>query len=161
MIALSRAVLLIPILSIAAAAQPVSNWEIVKMLAPGTQIRVALDSSKLSQGKLASVTDSDLVLTQGTATQSFARTQILSVSAKKPGHRVRNTFIGLGIGTAVGIAIGVGLGVAQAHNCQQLLCGLAAPVDGAVVGAFGLVGGAAAGLVWPAGWTKIYVPPAH
>jgi hypothetical protein len=65
---LTRAVLLLPILSFAAAAQtPVSNWEIVKMLSSGTQVRVAAGTAKPIQGTLESVTDSELVvLTLGT-----------------------------------------------------------------------------------------------
>jgi hypothetical protein len=164
-ISLSRALILIPILSLAAAAQtPVSNWEIVRMLPPGTEIRVAVGApgpglSKPIQGTLESATDTDLVLTQRTGPQSFPRAQIASVSLKKPGHRVRNSFVGLGVGTAVGIVFGLALGAAQADNCHQFLCGLSVPIGGAVFGAIGLVSGTITGVAWPTGgWRKIYAP---
>jgi hypothetical protein len=162
---LSRALVLIPILSLAAAAQtPVSNWEIVKMLPPGTQILVVTGTPgsgiiKPAQGTLESATDSELVITQRTGPQPFPRAQITSVSIKKPGHRMRNSFIGLGVGTAVGIVFGLTLGAAQADNCHQFLCGLSVPIGGAVFGAIGLVSGTVTGVAWPTGgWRKIYAP---
>jgi hypothetical protein len=157
-------IVLLPFLAIAAAAQaPPSNWNSVKMLAPGTQVRVAGTStpgtSKPMVGTLESVTDDDLVLMQGTGPRSFPRAKIVSVSVQKERHRVRNALIGLGMGTAAGIAIGGGLGAAQAQNCQTtFLCGLAVPVDAAGGGAIGLVAGTLTGLFWPPGWQKVYAP---
>jgi hypothetical protein len=43
------------------------------------------------------VDDSELVIQQGTGTQSFPRAQIVGVSVKTKGHRLRNTLIGLGV----------------------------------------------------------------
>jgi hypothetical protein len=132
---LSRAVILIPILCLAAAAQVLasdralaSHWENVKMLAPGTQIRIADDTSKPGapqqlQGTLESVTDSDLVIKQRAGTQSFPRAQIVGVSVKKNEHRRRNALVGLGVGAAAGTAIGFGIGYAQCHKTGGW-CGL-------------------------------------
>jgi hypothetical protein len=149
--------LLLPILSVAAAAQtPVSKWDIVKALAPGMEVRVDAGIASTIVGKLESVTDSDLVLTQGTGPQSFPRAQILSVSVKKNGHRRRNTFIGMGVGTAAGIGIGYGTGYC---STQGGWCHLGEGVDAAIGGAAGLVGGTVVGLLWPTGgWRKIYAP---
>src|SRR5579872_1557428 len=94
---LSCAVILIPILALAVWAQvPApdrardSNWDNVKMLAPGAQIRVARDASKPGapqqiQGELASVTDSEIVIEHLTGALSFPRAQIVSVSVKTKG----------------------------------------------------------------------------
>ena len=146
----SRAVLVVPFLSLAAAGQtPTSNWEDVKVLAPGTEVRVAADNSKPIRGKLDSVTDSNLVLRLTTGTQSFPQPEIHGVSVQKKGHRLRNTLIGMGLGTAVG----AGIGASQTSGCKELLCDLALPVFAVI----GFVGGTVTGLVWPTGgWRQVY-----
>jgi hypothetical protein len=138
-----------------------SNWDKVKMLAPGTQIRVAAEASKPGapqqiQGTLESVTDSELVIQQGTGTQPFPRAQIVSVSVKTNGHRVRNALVGLGVGTAAGAVIGFGVGHA---NCSKTgaWCGLDQIWGAGVGGLGGLAGGTLTGVFWPTeGWRKIY-----
>jgi hypothetical protein len=152
MLRAARVVSLISILSLAAAAQaPTSNWDAVKMIAPGTEIRVEAGNSKPVTGKLESVADDSLVIAQKTGTQSVARPEIHGVAVKKKGHRVRNTFIGLGAGTAAGL----GIGAAQASGCNELLCELAVPIYGLA----GLIAGTVTGLVLPTGgWRQIYVP---
>ena len=158
---LTRAAMLLPILSLAAAAQtPASQWDTVKMLAPGTEVRVASANAKPIQGALESVTDSALMLTQAGGPKSFSRTQILSVSVKGKGHRLRNAMIGLGVGTAAGVAIGFGVGHAQANNCSKQggwFCGLDEGADMAMGGVAGLIGGTLTGVFWhTGGWRKIY-----
>ncbi len=126
----------------------------MKALAPGTQIRVAAGTAKPIVGTLESVTDSDLVISQGTGPQSFPRPQIMSVAVKKKGHRLRNTVIGMGAGTAAGIGIGFGAGYCSTSGW----CHLGEGIDAAIGGAIGLVVGTAAGLLWPTGgWRNIYV----
>ena len=148
--------------SVTAAAQPpapASNWNSVKMLAPGTQLRVAAAASKPVQGTLQSVTDTELVLLHKATRQSFERSAAINVSVRVNGHRRRNTLIGLGVGTGAGVAIGAGVGAAQARNCHGFLCGLTVDVDTAVGGAVGLVGGILTGVFWPTGgWRTIYAP---
>jgi hypothetical protein len=149
----SRTVLAIPFLSLAAAGQaPTSNWDNVRTLAPGTEVRVAAGSSKPVQGKLDSVTDSNLVLRLATGTQSFPRPEIHSVSARGKGHRRRNVLIGMGAGTAAGI----GIGGATANNCNGIGCG---GIRVAVGGILGLAAGTVAGLMLPSGkWRQVYAP---
>jgi hypothetical protein len=156
---LTRAAFLIPILSLTAAAQaPVSNWEIVKMLAPATEIRVAAKTSKTVEGRLESVTDSDLVVMLQTGPRSIPRPEVIGVSVHKKANRVRNALIGLGIGTAAGIGIGAGIGAPQAAGCRGPLCGLSTGIDAAFGGGIGLLAGTVTGILWPAGWREIYVP---
>ncbi len=152
MLSVHHAIVLIPILALVATGQaPTSNWDNVKMMAPGTGVRVTAGNSKPVRGKLESVTDNDLVVEAGTSTQSFSRLDIRRLEVKKKGHRVRNTFIGLGVGTAAG----VGIGAAQSSGCTVFLCDLAPLVYGAI----GLVAGTVTGLVWPTGgWRQVYAP---
>jgi hypothetical protein len=152
MLNVRRAVALIPILSLAATGQTaISNWDGLKMIAPGTEVRVTAGNSKPVRGKLENVTDNDLVIGPRTGPQSFARPEIRGVSVKKKGHRLRNTLIGMGAGTAAGL----GIGGAEASGCKQLLCGLAVPVYGAI----GFIAGTVTGLVLPTGgWRQVYAP---
>jgi hypothetical protein len=147
------AVGLSPLFALAAAAQTSPpDWDKVRALASTTDIRVEYDNGKPTQGKVESTTDSSLTISPGA--QSFSRTQIVSVSVKKNGHRVRNTFIGLG----VGLAAGIGIGAASASRCHQgELCGIAAGAEVGIGGALGMIGGTVIGAVWPTGgWREMY-----
>ena len=158
---LTRALILFPVLSLAAVAQvPTSSWETVKMLPPGTQIRIASGKSLPILATLESVSDSDLVFGQGAGQQSFPRAEISSISVKRKGHRLRNTLIGLGVGVVAGAAIGFAIGEAQESGCKVSngCLGLEAAGGLGAGGIIGLVGGTFAGLFWPiGGWQKIYV----
>ena len=138
--------------SLTASAQTLaSTWETVRAVVAGTEVRIATGNSTRIEGKLESVTDSALVITQPTGRRSLPRIEIHSVSVKKKGHRVRNALIGFGVGVGAGIVIGV----FGAQNCneQGQLCGAA----GAAAVAAGIAAGTGIGLVWPTGgWREIY-----
>jgi hypothetical protein len=156
----SLALLLCPFLSLSVAAQEsAARWENMKTLALGTQIRVVSSASrKPIQGTLKSVTDSDLSLMRDNRVQSFSRAQIISVSAKQKGHRLRKALIGLGVGTAAGALIGYGIGHSGCPKSGGGWCGLEAGVDAGVGGVSGLAGGALIGAFWHTGkWTEVYV----
>jgi hypothetical protein len=124
---------------------------------PGTEVRVAAGNRKAIQGKLESVTESNLVVERGGNTQTFQRPEIQGIFVKTRGHRRRNTLVGLALGTAIGVGIGVGIGAAQSNGCKQILCGLSTPVDGAIGGVVGLVAGTLTGVSLPTGtWRQIY-----
>jgi hypothetical protein len=162
-----KTMILIPILSFAAAAQTppqtstrssAAKWEGLKTLTSGIEVRVATANAKPVQGALESVTDSALVLKQAGGPVSFDRAQIRSVSVKGKEHRLRNSMIGLGVGTALGVAIGYGVGHAGCRNGDGW-CDLGTAVDTAIGGVSGLVGGTLAGVFWhTGGWQKIYAP---
>lgn len=119
------------------------------MIAPGTEVRVVAGNSRPVRAKLESISDTALVVTSATGAESFQRPEIHSVAVKKKGHRLRNTFIGLGVGTAAG----AGIGAAQASGCKDFLCDLAVPVFAVI----GFLAGTVTGLVWPTGgWREIY-----
>jgi hypothetical protein len=150
---LHRAVVLLPILSLAATGQVLSaSWDSVKMIAPGTEVRVTAGSSQPIHGKLEVVTDTNLVIGKSSAAHSFSRGDIHSVSVKGKGHRVRNVLIGMGVGTAAGL----GIGAAAGSNCTGIACG---GFRVAVGGLIGLGGGIVAGLELPSGkWRQVYGP---
>ena len=127
------------------------------MLAPGLQVRLASGASKPIVGSVESVTDSELVLTQGTGPQSFPRIQIVSVSVRKEDHR-RNALIGLAVGTLAGALMGVAAGRAE-PNCPGGSCSVNEAGVTAGGGIVGLVCGTLTGVFWPTGgWHKIYAP---
>lgn len=108
-----------------------------------------MGSSAPLQGKLEGVIDSALVITLPAGKQSLPRTEIHSVSVRKKGHRLRNTFIGLGVGAGAGL----GIGAAATNGCDEFLCGI---VIAAAAG-IGAVAGTVIGVVWPTGgWRKVY-----
>jgi|HubBroStandDraft_1064217.scaffolds.fasta_scaffold32988_4 hypothetical protein len=155
-----RAATLLALLALGAVAQtPVSPWESVKALAPGTEIRVASATAETIQGTLKSVTDSELVvLKPGSGPQSLPRDRIMSVSVNGKGHRLRNALIGLGVGTAVGVGVGYGIGHAGCGKSGGW-CDLNEGVGVAIGGVGGLVGGTLTGVLWQTGgWRKIYTP---
>jgi hypothetical protein len=143
---------LVPLIALAAAGQTATpDWDKVRALTRTTEVRIASDNAKPIQGRMESTTDVSVTMSPGA--QSFGRTQIVSVSVKKNGHRVRNTLIGLG----VGLAAGIGVGVATASRCQGQICGIAAGAEVGIVGALGMIGGTVIGVAWPTGgWREIY-----
>src|ERR1700683_2167295 len=61
----------------------------------GTEIRITVGSRTVS-GAIDRITDDSVAITAGKGQEMFDRPQVSSVSAKKPGHRMRNALIGLG-----------------------------------------------------------------
>jgi len=150
------------LLAVAASAQvPASKWENLQQLAPRTQLRIATRaSSKLIQGKLESVTESDVTLRLSAGPQTFPRVQIVSVSMRTNDRRLHKMLLGLGIGTAAGLLIGYGIGRAQQSNCTKSgggWCGFYGAEGAVLGGASGLVGGSLAGAFWPINrWREVY-----
>ena len=145
--------ILVPFLTIAVAAQtPSSNWENVRAITRTTEVRILTDNTTTPvRGSLERTTDSALIMS--ISAQSIERPQIVSVSVRKKGHRMRNTFIGIG----VGLAAGLGIGFATASRCQGEICGIAAAGGVAAGGALGVVVGGVAGVAWPTGgWREVY-----
>jgi hypothetical protein len=147
----SRVLFLIQSLCLIAAGQaPSSNWDSVKTIALGTEVRVTAGNSKPVRGKRASVTDSSLVIGKSSIAHAFPRGDVHNVSVKEKGHRVRNVLIGMG----AGLAAGLGIGAAVANNCSGIGCG---GFRVAVGGLIGLGGGAVAGFELLSGkWRRVY-----
>jgi hypothetical protein len=94
--------LLVPGFSLAQPSQ--NNWDNLKQLAPGQQIRIVLNDAKSYEAKFQSVTDDGIVVRLATGEQTFPRQSVLRVSSKHRSHRGRNALIGVGVGVAAALA---------------------------------------------------------
>src|SRR5579864_4227302 len=91
----------------AAAQSNASNWNTVKALMTGTDVRI-LNGSRNVSGKIEGVTDETIVVNSGKGQETFDWQQVLTVSVRKTRHRGRNALIGLAVGAGAGLAIGLG-----------------------------------------------------
>lgn len=127
------------------------NWNSVKTLTAGTQVRVTA-GSRTVRGQIDRITDDALVETSGKGQETFERQQILAVSIRKPSRRKRNALIGLAAGTGIGLGVGI---AARSRPGQ-----LEIVPNGAVTAAFtvaGAIGGTIVGAVIPTGgWREVY-----
>jgi len=130
---------------------PVGNWNNVRTLAPGTEVRLEVSGQSATHGRLDLVTDDSVMLTTAKSQQTFPRQQIVRISQRKDGHRVRNALIGAGIGAGAGFGIGLAAG-----RCTQFCIVSPGLIRGALAGA-GAVVGAVVGVVLPSGgWKEVY-----
>ncbi len=129
----------------------VAGWSAVQGLALGTQVRIK-DASRSSAGKLDAVTDDSLVMTTGKGRETFGRQQVVTVSAKKPNHRGRNTLIGLGIGAAAGVVVGV----AGRNKTGQLNIIPNSVIIGGTTAVGALIGTLIGVVIPTGGWRVIY-----
>jgi len=142
-----RALVLLLLSSLALPAQP-ADWAVVKLLAPGTQVRV--EAGHRRSGPILSVTDEAIVLRSGGQEQTFTRAQVTRVDVKKRGHRKRNALIG----AAAGAGAGAGLAAAAA-SCGGDCIGSQAVEIGAPIG-LGLIGAAIGAVIPTGGWRELY-----
>jgi hypothetical protein len=140
----------------AAAQSPAQNWNNVKALAVGINVRV-LAGSRTVIGQVQSATDDSLAVNSGKGQEMFARQEVMRVSVKTS-HRGRHTLIGLGLGAGAGLAIGAG---ANAANSCKAGC-FGPDLGGLVVAGFTAVGaivGTVIGVAVPGdGWREVYKP---
>lgn len=134
----------------AAAQTTAATWNSVRALPAGTEVRIAA-GARTVRGKIDRVTDDALAVTSGNGQEMFSQQEVSRVWVKKPGHRKRNTLIGLGIGA------GAGLGVAlAASSCSGFSCiGSSAVEVGAPV-ALAVVGTAIGAVIPTGGWREVY-----
>ncbi|MGH9455598.1 MAG: hypothetical protein ACRD2O_16685 [Terriglobia bacterium] len=98
---------LMAVIPLGAAPLPVNaNWNSLKQLAPGDEVKIAMKNMKSYKGKFQSVGDEAIVVRLGKRSQSFARQDVLRVSTKGKSHRLRNTLIGAAIGAGAGLGFG-------------------------------------------------------
>jgi hypothetical protein len=135
--------LMVPGFSLAQSSQ--SNWDNLKQLAPGQQIRIVLNDAKSYEAKFQSVTDDGIVVRLATGDQTFPRQSVLRVSSKHRSHRGRNALIGVGVGVAAALAVDAGV-------CQDCTAGTWA---GDAAGC-GLLGAAVGALVPTGRWHDVY-----
>ena len=90
-------------------AKPIANWANLNQLVTGAEIRVTVADGKTLRGFMQRVTPESLAINATTSQETLSRQDIRRVDLKRPGHRRRNTLIGLAIGTGTGLAVGAGL----------------------------------------------------
>ena len=149
--------LLAATLAAAAAAQqvkPIANWSNVSQLATGAEIRVTLANGKTLRGFIQRVTPESLAINATTSQETLPRQDIRCVDLKRPGHRGRNTLIGLAVGTGVGLTAGA---VADSRAGP----GLWVPAAGKIVfSPMGAIIGTVIGVALPTGgWREVYRAP--
>ena len=126
------------------------DWETVKLLSTGTEIRI-VTGSRTVRGDLIRATDDTLVVASGKGQETFAHQQVSDVSIRKKEHRARNMLIGLGVGAGTGAVAGA----IDDANCHGFLCG--GHLSTTVGGVLGALVGTIVGAVWPSGgWREIY-----
>ena len=149
-----RVAAILVVMAVNAAAQPNStNWNTVKALTSGADVRITAGSRTVG-GKIVRVTDDDLLLISGKGQEMFAQHDVTRVLLKGNSHRGRNSLIGLGAGAAAGVIIG-----AAAHQDCTGFCifntsrGTDMAAGGLVLGGIG----AAVGALLPTrSWLEIY-----
>lgn len=144
-------VLLVVVATTLVAQTNVGDWNTVKALTTGTQVRITAGSRSV-RGEIERTTDDILVVTSGKGQEMFDRQQISVVSVKKPSRRKRNTLIGLAAGAGGGLAIGIaarpGPGQWEIVSSEAVTAGLVGA--GAIVGSF-------VGVIIPTGgWREVY-----
>ena len=136
----------------AAAQSPLQDWNQVKALAPGTEIRVERSGGPSVRGQLQNATDESLVIAGGSAQQTLPRPQVARVSVRGKGHRGRNAVIGLAVGAGVGLAIGFAIR-GGANQLKVVSNGAVEGGSTAVVAILGTVVGVA---IPTGGWRAVY-----
>ena len=148
--------LLAAVLAATAAAQqakPIANWVNLNQLVAGSEIRVTLATGKTMRGFVQRVTPESLAINATTSQETLSRQDIRRVALKRPGHRGRNTLIGLAIGTGAGLAVGAGLD-SQSRGEYDLFSAKA------VLSPLGALVGTVIGVALPTGgWREVYRAP--
>jgi hypothetical protein len=137
-------------------AQPLqNNWDNLRQLGPGQQIRIVLNDAESYTGQFQSASDERLVVRTGGTDQTFERQNVLRVSTRGTSHRGRNALIGLAVGAGAGVIVGVASPELGQGKCAQGSCVDAGTVS--ILGFWGGVLGAGLGAVIPTGgWHDVY-----
>jgi hypothetical protein len=139
-------VLLVPGFGFGQAAQ--NNWDNLKRLAPGDDIRIVLNDAKSYRAKFQSASDAAIVVRLVTGEQTFTRENVLRVSTRGQSHRLRNAALGAGIGVGLGFAVAAG----TSRNDSE-----AQAIGYAVIPPFMGAAGAGVGAFLPTGgWHDVY-----
>jgi hypothetical protein len=147
------AVMLVLLASTLAAQPNLTDWNTVKTLATGADVRITA-GSRTVRGKILRTTDEALVLALGKGQEMFMQQEVKRVLLRGDSHRGRNSLIGLGAGAATGAIIG-----AAAHQDCTGFCifytsrGTDTAVGAAVLGGIGALVGA---LIPSRSWLEVY-----
>ena len=126
-----------------------ANWDNLKGLMSGDDIRVVINDKKSFKARFQSVSEEAIVVRLATGDQAYERQNVFRVSTKGASHRGRNALIGAGVGAGLGAA---GFGICDYR--EVIPCGGRGAAIGAVfVAPFGAIAGA---LVPTGRWHDVY-----
>lgn len=126
-----------------------SDWGNLRQVQSGQQVETVLKDAKSYRGTLQSVNDDGITIRVASDEQTFQQANVLRVSMKGKGHRLRNTVIGAGIGAGTGTALGAAFCGPHAYCKASQGISFGAPVVGLI--------GAAVGVLMPTGgWHEVY-----
>ena len=137
-----------------------ARWQELSTVAPGSRVRVVMKNVESWEGTLRAVSDDGVTVQTASGEKTFARNDVLRVSAKGTSHRKRNLLIGLGTGAATGAIVAVADPKLGQGTCEQGSCVNAGTVALAtLVGA--AVGSGACAAIPTGGWHEVYRAPAE
>jgi hypothetical protein len=152
--------LLVLALTPALTAQSRTNWDGVKQLTAGQEIRVVLTDGVEVRGVFLSATDDALMFATYKSQEMLSRIMVGKISSRGKTHRLRNALIGLGAGAGGGLTLGA---VIDADSCKNpnVFFGCFQPAGPNIgkevftpLGA--LVGGIVGALLPTGGWRDVY-----
>ncbi len=123
------------------------DWDGVKQLSPGRQVKIALRNGTSYKGQLRSADDNSIVLESGKA---VAKQDVKRVLTKTRGHRGKHALIGGGIGAAAGLGVGAGIDANCSSFCFHNLG------KAVLTPAFAIIGLGVGALLPAGGWQEIY-----
>jgi hypothetical protein len=125
-----------------------ANWDKLKQLSSGQEVKVVQNDAQSFQGNFQSMSDDAIVLRLAAGDQTFPKQNVRRISARGERHRMRNALIGAGIGAGVGLGVG-----AASDSPNGFLPNIGKEVFTPVGGIIGAIVGA---LVPTGGWHEIY-----
>jgi hypothetical protein len=143
-------------------AQAPANWDSVKQIIPGREMRVSLSDGRNLRGEFQSASDDMLTIETSKSQEMLNRTMVRKVSVQGKSHRSRNALIGMGAGAAAGLIAGT-----LADRCTSQ--GIIGPFNGTlclgprsagkeVLTPLGALVGVIAGALIPTrGWREVYL----
>jgi hypothetical protein len=139
--------------------QPAHDWASLghtPAISAGAEIEARTTGNKRYRGQFKAADEDALVMIIANDEQRLPRATVSRVSVKKPGHRLRNVLIGLGIGAAAGLSLGA---IADARCTGKCVEGTM-PLGKEVGTPLGLLIGAIIGVALPTGgWREVYRVP--
>jgi hypothetical protein len=128
-----------------------SDWEGVKRLSSGRQVKIVLGNGTSYKGHVRSVDENSLALESG---RIAVKQEIKRVLIKTGGHRGKHALIGGAIGAAAGL--GVGAGIDSGCNRSSFTICTGNLGKAVLTPAFGLIGLGIGALLPAGGWQEIY-----
>ncbi len=144
--------MLVSVASLAPAQANFTDWNSVKALATGADVRITT-GSRTVRGKVLRTSDDSLVLATGKSQEMFPQQEVKRVLLRGDSHRGRNSLIGLGVGATAGLIAG-----AVGHqDCSGWFFCTSRGEDMAAGGiVFGGIGAAVGALIPSRSWLEIY-----